>query len=140
MRIAASPICRRVSSSIAGHRLTSYNVCYTKLLRLYSSRDWAISEPSLEARLTLTRCGRFHELLDSHVRAWQALWRRCDVTIGARDNEQMVLRLHIFHLLQSVSPNSIGRDVGVPARGLHGEAYRGHIFWDELFIFSYNFV
>jgi len=27
--------------------------------------------------------------------------------------------------------------VGVPARGLHGEAYRGHIFWDELFIFPY---
>jgi trehalose/maltose hydrolase-like predicted phosphorylase len=25
-------------------------------------------------------------------------------------------------------------DVGVPARGLHGEAYRGHIFWDEVFI------
>ena len=23
----------------------------------------------------------------------------------------------------------------MPARGLHGEAYRGHIFWDELFIF-----
>jgi alpha,alpha-trehalase len=108
-----------------------------KIVALYSSRDWAISEPSLEARLALTRCGRFHELLDSHVRAWQALWRRCDVTISARNNEQMVLRLHIFHLLQSVSPNSIGRDVGVPARGLHGEAYRGHIFWDELFIFPF---
>jgi alpha,alpha-trehalase len=27
--------------------------------------------------------------------------------------------------------------VGVPARGLHGEAYRGHIFWDELFIFPF---
>jgi alpha,alpha-trehalase len=26
-------------------------------------------------------------------------------------------------------------DVGVPARGWHGEAYRGHVFWDELFIF-----
>jgi trehalose/maltose hydrolase-like predicted phosphorylase len=25
----------------------------------------------------------------------------------------------------------------VPARGLHGEAYRGHIFWDELFILPY---
>jgi trehalose/maltose hydrolase-like predicted phosphorylase len=25
----------------------------------------------------------------------------------------------------------------VPARGLHGEAYRGHIFWDELFIFPF---
>ena len=34
-----------------------------------------------------------------------------------------------------MSPNSSDLDVGVPARGLHGEAYRGHIFWDELFIF-----
>ncbi len=25
----------------------------------------------------------------------------------------------------------------MPARGLHGEAYRGHIFWDELFIFPF---
>jgi trehalose/maltose hydrolase-like predicted phosphorylase len=49
----------------------------------------------------------------------------------------MVLNLHIFHLVQTVSINSIDLDVGVPARGLHGEAYRGHIFWDELFIFPY---
>ena len=46
-----------------------------------------------------------------------------------------VLRLHIFHLLQTASPHSIDLDAGVPARGWHGEAYRGHIFWDELFIF-----
>ena len=26
---------------------------------------------------------------------------------------------------------------GLPARGLAGEAYRGHIFWDELFVFPY---
>jgi trehalose/maltose hydrolase-like predicted phosphorylase len=29
----------------------------------------------------------------------------------------------------------VEHDAGVPARGWHGEAYRGHIFWDELFIF-----
>jgi trehalose/maltose hydrolase-like predicted phosphorylase len=28
-------------------------------------------------------------------------------------------------------------DAGVPARGWHGEGYRGHIFWDELFIFPF---
>jgi alpha,alpha-trehalase len=49
----------------------------------------------------------------------------------------MILRLHIFHLLQTVSPNSVDRNVGVPARGWHGEAYRGHVFWDELFIFPF---
>jgi alpha,alpha-trehalase len=36
-----------------------------------------------------------------------------------------------------VSNNTLGLDVGVPARGLHGEAYRGHIFWDELFILPF---
>ena len=72
--------------------------------------------------------------MQSHTRAWKSLWHKCDVKIKSSNSEQMVLRLHIFHLLQTVSPNSIGLDVGVPARGLHGEAYRGHIVWDELFI------
>ena len=46
-----------------------------------------------------------------------------------------ILRLHLLHLLQTVSYNCEDLDIGVPARGLHGEAYRGHVFWDELFIF-----
>jgi trehalose/maltose hydrolase-like predicted phosphorylase len=34
----------------------------------------------------------------------------------------------------SMSPNNSTIDASITARGLHGEAYRGHIFWDELFI------
>ena len=41
----------------------------------------------------------------------------------------------MFHLLQSASPHNVDLDAGIPARGLHGEAYRGHVFWDELFVF-----
>jgi trehalose/maltose hydrolase-like predicted phosphorylase len=52
-------------------------------------------------------------------------------------NAQMVLRLHIFHLLQTASFHTIDLDTGIPARGFHGEGYRGHIFWDELFIFPF---
>jgi alpha,alpha-trehalase len=48
---------------------------------------------------------------------------------------EQVLNLHIFHLLQTISPNTVDLDAGVPPRGLHGEAYRGLIMWDELFIF-----
>ncbi|WFR74634.1 hypothetical protein P9209_18560 [Prescottella defluvii] len=43
--------------------------------------------------------------------------------------------VHIFHVLQTLSPHTADLDVGVPARGLHGEAYRGHVFWDDLFVF-----
>ena len=59
------------------------------------------------------------------------------ILLSDSQRSQMILRLHIFHLLQTVSRNSIDLDIGVPARGWHGEAYRGHIFWDELFIFPY---
>jgi len=51
--------------------------------------------------------------------------------------EQIILRLHTFHCLQVLSTNSLDRDVSVPARGIHGESYRGHIFWDELYIMPF---
>jgi len=109
-------------------------VTVEKIIALYCSKDRAISESSQAARRAVTECERYHPLLESHTRTWRFLWRRCDVELRERPTEQMILRLHIFHLLQTVSMNTVDLDVGVPARGLHGEAYRGHIFWDELFI------
>ena len=66
---------------------------------------------------------------------WAHLWERLSIEFEDFTDESRILRLHLLHLLQTVSLNSSDLDVGVPARGLHGEAYRGHIFWDELFIF-----
>ena len=108
-----------------------------KVVTLFTSRDHAISEAGLAARTWIARIGSFDELLRSHMLAWDLLWRRFHLGTGADDYERMVLNLHSFHLLQTVSKHTIDLDVGVPARGWHGEAYRGHIFWDELFIFPY---
>lgn len=113
-----------------------------KLVSFYTSRDHAISECGLEARKAIARAGRFEAVMGNHVRAWKHLWRRFDVHVEPADpgfklNVPMLLRLNMFHLLQAVSPNSIGLDLGVPARGWTGEAYQGHIFWDELFIFPF---
>jgi alpha,alpha-trehalase len=111
---------------------------FEKTVAFHTSRDFAISEPVLDAVEDLGHTGNFGELLQSHIMKWEHLWDRCDITISDNDRSQMILRLHIFHLLQTVSRNSIDLDIGVPARGWHGEAYRGHIFWDELFIFPYH--
>ena len=35
------------------------------------------------------------------------------------------------------SRHTAHHDAGVPARGLNGEAYRGHVFWDELFVYPF---
>ena len=48
-----------------------------------------------------------------------------------------MLHLYSFHFLQTASVHNVDRDVGMPARGVHGEAYRGHIFWDEIYIFPF---
>jgi beta-phosphoglucomutase family hydrolase len=113
-----------------------------KLASFYTSRDPAISECGLSARMAIERVGRFDVVIAEHVLSWKHLWRRFDVHLqaarpGFKLNVLMLLRLNMFHLLQAVSPNSIGLDIGVPARGWTGEAYQGHIFWDELFIFPF---
>ena len=110
-----------------------------KIVSLCTSRDFAASEPALEAAAAVEHAGGFDELLDSHALQWAHLWQRCEIRLENSDRAQMILRLHIFHLLQTVSRNTMDLDVGVPARGWHGEAYRGHIFWDEIFIFPYLF-
>src|SRR5690625_3422904 len=53
------------------------------------------------------------------------------------DEAQHLLRVHISHILQTCSHLTADLDAGVPARGINGEAYRGHVFWDELFVFPF---
>lgn len=110
-----------------------------KVQALYSSRDAAISEPAVSAAKVIQRLPDMATLLADHELEWKLLWRRFDVHLRPSGtfnlNVPMLLRLNVFHLLQATSPNTIGLDVGVPARAWTGEAYQGHIFWDELFIF-----
>ncbi len=109
-----------------------------KIASIYSSEDFAISEPQEQARKSIRRAGSFDELITTHETRWAQLWSHSDIALHDGDAQtQLILRLHIFHLLQTTSPNTIDRDVGVPARGWHGEAYRGHVLWDELFIFPF---
>jgi alpha,alpha-trehalase len=113
-----------------------------KVVSIYTSRDPAISNPAREARHGVRKAGDFADLLHGHALTWKHLWQTFDMTFDHKDGRDgaplsRVLHLHIFHLLQTTSINTMGLDldVGVPPRGWHGEAYRGHILWDELFIF-----
>ncbi|GAB3017337.1 trehalose-phosphatase [Mycobacterium bourgelatii] len=106
-----------------------------KVVTLFTGRDVATSEPAVDAERWLGRLGRYDELRAGHLIEWSHLWERLSIELEDFADELRILRLHLLHLLVTVSPHCADLDVGVPARGLHGEAYRGHIFWDELFIF-----
>ena len=51
--------------------------------------------------------------------------------------EALALHFNAFHVLQTLNAVDADLDAGVPARGLHGEAYDGHVFWDELFVYPF---
>ncbi len=76
-------------------------------------------------------------MLASHKKEWAVLWGKFDMKIKKDDFTQKVIRLHIYHLLVTASKHNLRIDAGLPARGLHGEAYRGHIFWDELYVMNF---
>ncbi|WP_203983335.1 glycoside hydrolase family 65 protein, partial [Sphaerisporangium rufum] len=108
-------------------------VTVTKIVALATSLDHAIADPRSAALRQVRLAPGFAGLLARHRLAWDRLWARARLDVddpaGAR-----IIHLHTFHLLQTLSPHTADLDVGVPARGLHGEAYRGHVFWDELFV------
>jgi len=132
-------------------------IALEKVVSLFTSRDRGISEWNLEAGKAVESAGSFNSLLKTHSLAWEQLWRRFEIEFrkpksqrtrvydsrsisrdpGAGGNAGLVLHLYMFHVLQTTSMHTIDLDVGVPSRGWHGEAYRGHIFWDELYIFPF---
>ncbi len=114
---------------------TGVPVTVDKVVTIFTSRDRAISEPAEEAERWLARLGGFDDLLADHHRAWARLWERFHISGEGTDPEVVrIARLHIVQVLHTVAANRADLDVGIPARGLHGEAYRGHLFWDDMFV------
>ena len=127
----------QISHEIPAYLTRGQSVIAEKTVSLYTSRDPAISEPGMEARRALVRAGGFGALLQDHAVRLASSWERMHLSLGGDERISFSLNLHIFHLLQTISGHTADMDVGIPARGLHGEAYRGHVFWDELFVVPY---
>lgn len=111
------------------------SVTVEKVAAIFTGRNHAISEPGDAATRLLGQLGRYADMREGHIREWAHLWERFDIDFDADPDAMRVVRLHLLHLLETVPNRAEDLDAGVPARGLNGEAYRGHIFWDELFVF-----
>ncbi|MCT1885580.1 glycoside hydrolase family 65 protein [Dietzia cinnamea] len=112
-------------------------VTVEKSVALFTSRDPATGDTLVRAHRSVTRSRPFESALAHHRESWSRLWQACDVQVFGDDEAQHLLRVHISHILQTCSPNTADLDAGVPARGINGEAYRGHVFWDELFVLPF---
>ncbi|HSP75567.1 MAG TPA: beta-phosphoglucomutase family hydrolase [Cryobacterium sp.] len=106
-----------------------------KTVIVSTSRDRAIASPARAVATWMRRLPDPADLLAAHELAWQVLWDEFAVGMSAGDHQSLALNLNIFHVLQTVAAVDADLDASMPARGLHGEGYRGHVFWDELFVY-----
>jgi trehalose/maltose hydrolase-like predicted phosphorylase len=108
-----------------------------KLVAFFTSHDNAITETLTAAGRHVERYPDFAGALAEHESAWTELWDVCDIAMPSEPRVQLLLRFHTAHVLQVCSRHTARHDAGVPARGLNGEAYRGHVFWDELYVYPF---
>lgn len=112
---------------------TPATVC--KIAAVVCSRDNAIASPLDGALAVLGRApAEFARIQAEHEAVWRRWLAAFTLDLESDRQTQLILNLHIFHVLQTLTPFTAELDAGVPARGLHGEGYRGHVFWDELFV------
>ena len=109
-------------------------ICVDKVVAIYTSNDKDIGNPLGATQKALQSVNSFDEVQQASAAAWADIWEKIDIQITGDRRAQKLLRFNQYHCMITASPHNANLDAGIPARGLHGEAYRGHIFWDELYI------
>lgn len=117
---------------------------FSKISNIYTSRDKDTADKSLAELRTfsieqLKSQGNkgFAKLLEESAAKWQQFWDNIDIRINGEDNfNQLAIRFAQYHLI-IMTPRHDNR-YGIGAKGLSGEGYKGHSFWDtEIFMLPF---
>jgi alpha,alpha-trehalose phosphorylase len=98
-----------------------------------TSRSVDAAELTQRCRSTLDRVvgAGFESLVAAQRRSLDRFWDRADVTLEDTVRHpirmQQAVRWNVFHLAQA---SWRAEGAGIPAKGLTGDAYDGHYFWD----------
>jgi alpha,alpha-trehalose phosphorylase len=118
----------------------------TKYMVYHTSQTASSEELCGRAEWTLDRVMKqgFQQLLAAQEQYMDDFWRRSDVQVrDIREDRlkrttvetQQAIRFNLFHILQA---SARAEDAGVPAKGLTGQAYEGHYFWDtEIYLLPF---
>ena len=118
----------------------------TKYMVYHTSQTASSDELCGRAEWTLDRMmhQEFQQLLTAQEQYMDDVWRRSDVQVrNIREDRmqrttveiQQAIRFNLFHILQAAAR---AEDTGVPAKGLTGQAYEGHYFWDtEIYLLPF---
>ncbi len=133
----------KVVYSVNARRGKPINIC--KLITYHSSRHASTEELATRAERTLDRVKDqgFANLVDGQKAFMFDFWERSDIYVrgnsaaaGRHKLEiQQAMRWNLFQILQA---SARAEGTGIPAKGLTGQAYEGHYFWDtEIYVMPF---
>ena len=118
----------------------------TKYMVYHTSPTASSEELCARAEWTLDRVKHqgFQQLLAAQEQYMDDFWRRSDIRVRDIQEDrvkrttveiQQAIRFNLFHILQA---SARAENSGVPAKGLTGQAYEGHYFWDtEIYLLPF---
>lgn len=118
----------------------------TKFMVYHTSRRVSAEELCGRVDFSMDRAMSqgFEHLLSEQEHYMDDFWRRSDVVVrGIREERarrttveiQQAIRFNLFQVLQA---SARAEHTGVPAKGLTGQAYEGHYFWDtEIYLLPF---
>ncbi|MFL0267464.1 glycoside hydrolase family 65 protein [Candidatus Clostridium radicumherbarum] len=111
------------------------NICFTKYNIYTDSRRYPNIEKDGMRIAEKVSCHSFIEHLKTQEDYLKEFWSLADITIGSDKKLQQGVRYNLYELLQAVGKDSISN---ITAKGLSGEGYEGHYFWDtEIYILPF---
>lgn len=121
---------------------------FEKISTVHTSRDQAYVRLTAEEASVMVKkdaltelkelhCLGYNRLFEESRNTWDQFWRANDVRITTKQVfDQTAIRFAIYHL--HIMNNPDDNRLGVGAKGLSGEEYKGHSFWDtEIFLMPY---
>lgn len=105
---------------------------FEKNIVLYTARE--TTGDLLAATQSDLAQASFEDTHKSSTAYWQHRWDIADIQLSGDMTAQKLIRVNLYHLFSATQAIASGKiDASINARGLDGEAYRGHVFWDEMF-------
>ena len=135
---------RRMTTGFTQALRAGQTLTMEKYATVFTSRDSeaeGLTVPELQAlgldELRRDRETGFDALAAESAEAWaEKVWNRVPVEIDGPAFDQFMIRFAQYHM-QLMTP-AHDRRMNIGAKGLSGEGYKGHTFWDtEIFLLPY---
>ncbi|MGY6172380.1 glycosyl hydrolase family 65 protein [Candidatus Mycoplasma pogonae] len=104
--------------------------------------DCKVIDKSLDFYETTMREISFDKLVVENKKYWDKIYKQFDIKISGTSKDakydQLALMFSIYHLNHFVAKDN--SNVSVGAKGLSGEGYQGHAYWDTEFFIMPNYL